>query len=595
MSLFRTYARVLTYLNKEKNASLLICSANIMLAIITIAEPILFGHVIDSIAEKSAIIPTLTIWVCFGISHILAYVLIARGADRLVHRRRLAVLTESFERIIAMPLIWHQQRGTSNALHILLRAVDSMATIWLDFMRQHLSTLVALFVLIPIAFNMNWRLSIVLVVLAIIYVLIARLVMRKTKDGQAAVECYHHNLFQHVSDSISNVSIVQSYNRIKEETSILHQHTNDLLKAQNPVLNWWALASGLNRMASTISIVCVLLLGAFFVAKGQLRVGEVVSFVGFAQLMISRLDQMSNFINLTISSQAKLQEFFAMEDSTFQSKESENLPSLQNVKGAIQFHHVTYKFPNSSQGIFDISFEVKTGQTVAIVGPTGAGKTTLINLLQRIYDPTLGHISIDGINIRSVNRESLRKSLATVFQDAGLFNRTIHDNISIGRTTATNEELYEAAKIAAAHDFILKKTDRYNTMIGEQGSQLSGGEKQRLAIARAVLKNAPILILDEATSALDVETEARVKDALDCISHNRTTFIIAHRLSTVRNADLVLFLEQGHLIEKGSFQELIAKGGRFYKLLKAGGLAINQPTIETKDENVIPLHEAIAS
>lgn len=132
-------------------------------------------------------------------------------------------------------------------------------------------------------------------------------------------------------------------------------------------------------------------------------------------------------------------------------------------------------------------------------------------------------------------------------------------------------------------------------MIGEQGSQLSGGEKQRLAIARAVLKNAPILILDEATSALDVETEARVKDALDCISHNRTTFIIAHRLSTVRNADLVLFLEQGHLIEKGSFQELIAKGGRFYKLLKAGGLAINQPTIETKDENVIPLHEAIAS
>ncbi|MDD9329430.1 MAG: ABC transporter transmembrane domain-containing protein, partial [Bartonella sp.] len=157
--------------------------------------------------------------------------------------------------IIAMPLIWHQQRGTSNALHTLLRAIDSMSTIWLDFMRQHLSTLVALFVLVPIAFKMNWRLSIVLLVLAIIYVLIARLVMQKTKDGQAAVERYHHNLFKHVSDSISNVSIVQSYNRILEETSILHQHAADLLKAQNPVLNWWALASGLNRMASTISIV----------------------------------------------------------------------------------------------------------------------------------------------------------------------------------------------------------------------------------------------------------------------------------------------------------------------------------------------------
>ncbi|WP_208441827.1 glucan ABC transporter ATP-binding protein/ permease [Bartonella raoultii] len=592
MSLFKTYVRVLTYLNREKNTSFLICSANIILALITIAEPILFGRVIDAITEKTGIIVTLTIWVCFGLFHILAYVLVARSADRLAHRRRLAVLTESFERIIAMPLIWHQQRGISNTLHTLLRAVDSMSTIWLDFMRQHLSTLVALFVLIPVAFNMNWRLSTVLVMLAIIYVLIARLVMQKTKNGQAAVECYHHNLFQHVTDSISNVSVVQSYNRIKEETAILHQHTSDLLKAQNPVLNWWALASGLNRMASTISIVCVLLLGAFFITTDQLRIGEVVAFIGFAQLMISRLDQMSGFINLTVSSQARLQDFFVMEDSTFQSKEAENLPSLQNVKGAIEFHHVTYKFPNSSQGVFNISFEIKKGQTVAIVGPTGAGKTTLINLLQRVYEPTFGHISIDGINIRSVNRESLRKSLAIVFQDAGLFNRTIHDNISIGKETATDEELYKAAKIAAAHDFILKKANCYNTIVGEQGSQLSGGEKQRLAIARAVLKNAPILILDEATSALDVETEARVKDALESISHNRTTFIIAHRLSTIRNADVVLFLEQGHLIEKGSFQELINKKGRFYELLKASGLTINQPE---KEENVLSLHEAIAS
>ncbi|WP_336288599.1 glucan ABC transporter ATP-binding protein/ permease [Bartonella sp. CB60] len=591
MSLFKTYARVLTYLNKEKNTSLLICIANVILAVITIAEPILFGRVIDAITNKSDIAFTLTAWVCFGIFNIVAYVLVARSADRLAHRRRLTVLTESFERIIAMPLMWHQQRGTSNALHILLRAIDSMSAIWLDFMRQHLSTFVALFVLIPIAFNMNWRLSVVLVVLAIIYILIARLVMRKTKDGQAAVECYHHNLFKHISDSISNVSIVQSYNRVKEETLALHKHTNNLLKAQNPVLNWWALASGLNRMASTISIVCILLLGAFFVTKDQLRVGEVVAFVGFAQLMISRLDQISNFINVAVSSQAKLQEFFEMEDSTFHINKPENLPCLPNIRGAIQFHHVTYKFPNSSQGIFDISFEVKTGQTVAIVGPTGAGKTTLINLLQRVYDPTFGHISIDGINIRSVNRESLRKSLATVFQDAGLFDRSIRDNIAIGKATATDEELHEAAKIAAAHDFILKKTDHYDTLVGERGSQLSGGERQRLAIARAVLKDAPILILDEATSALDIETEARVKDALDCISQNRTTLIIAHRLSTIRHADLVLFLDHGHLIEKGSFQELIDKGGRFYKLLKAGGLTIDQPM----NENVMQLREAIAS
>ncbi|KEG19599.1 glucan ABC transporter ATP-binding protein/ permease [Bartonella bacilliformis] len=594
MSLFRTYVRVLSYLNQEKNAFLLICTANITLAIITIVEPILFGRVIDTIADKSDILLTLSVWMCFGIFNIIAYVLVARGADRLAHRCRLTVLEKSFARIISMPLIWHQQRGTSHALHTLLRATDSMSSIWLEFMRQHLSTFVALFVLVPVTFKMNWRLSIVLMVLAILYILIARLVMQKTKNGQAAVEHYHHSLFKHITDSISNVSIVQSYNRITEETSALHQHTNNLLRAQNPVLNWWALASGLNRMASTISIVCVLLLGAFFVIKGQLSVGEVVTFVGFSQLMIGRLDQISGFINLAVSSQAKLQEFFDMEDSTFQTNETANLASLLNVKGAIQFHHVTYEFPNSSQGVFDISFEVKVGQTVAIVGPTGAGKTTLINLLQRIYDPTVGYISIDGININSINRESLRKALATVFQDAGLFDRTIRDNISIGKTGATDEELYEAAKMASAHDFILKKSKNYDTLVGERGSQLSGGERQRLAIARAILKNAPILILDEATSALDVETEIRVKNAIDCISENRTTFIIAHRLSTIRNADLVLFLDQGCLIEKGSFQELINKDGHFYKLLKAGGLTINQPATKEKDDNIIPLRKAIA-
>ncbi|YBV97321.1 glucan ABC transporter ATP-binding protein/ permease [Phyllobacteriaceae bacterium JZ32] len=587
MSLLSIYWRSLRYLGAEKRATILICAANIVLAVVAIAEPILFGRVIDSISDKSGIFVTLAQWAGLGVFNIFAFVLVARGADRLAHKRRLGVLSESFERVITMPLAWHHQRGTSNALHTLIRATDSLFTLWLEFMRQHLTTVVALAILVPTAMQMDMRLSLVLIVLGVIYVMIGQLVMRKTKDGQAAVERHHHKVFEHVSDSISNVAVLQSYNRITDEARSLKEYAARLEQAQNPVLNWWALASGLNRMASTLSMVIVLLLGAYLVTRGELRVGEVVAFIGFAQLMIGRLDQVSNFVNQTMTARAKLEEFFEMEDSTAERQEPASARSLDHVEGNIVFENVTFEFANSGQGVYDVSFEAKAGQTVAIVGPTGAGKTTLINLLQRVYDPQHGRILIDGVDTREVSRHSLRHAIATVFQDAGMFNRSIEDNIRIGRTDASNEEVHAAARAAAAHDFILSKSAGYDTVVGERGSQLSGGERQRLAIARAVLKNAPILVLDEATSALDVETEAQVKNAIDELSNNRTTFIIAHRLSTVRNADLVLFLDKGRLVEAGRFDELAAQNGRFAALLRAGGL-IAEETTEKDVSNVTP-------
>lgn len=607
MSLFKTYTRAVSYLMTEKKTVIIICAANIAMAAVQVFIPKIFGWIIDELSLTAqavssgtafsagdtftAVIPYLALWTALGMFSIVATVMVDRGADRLAHRRRLGVLAESYQRIINMPLAWHQKIGTSNALHTMLRACESMFTMWLEFMRQHLASMIQLIILLSVAIWTDYRLSIVLVSLGVIYIMIARLVMTKTKTGQESVEKYHLALFEHVTDSISNVSVVQSYNRADEESARVKQNAQNVLKAQYPVLNWWALAAGLNRMASTITVIVVIVLGAYLVSKGILNIGDVVAFVFFSQMMIGQLDQISNFINLIGSNRAKLDAFYDMMDSTIAAAEPAGLPSLTNVKGDIRFDHVTHEFSNTLQGVYDISFEIKPGQTAAIVGPTGAGKTTLINLLQRIYDPESGVITIDGVDTRTVNRASLRHAMATVFQDSGLFNRTIKENISIGRPDATDEEVFEAAKIAAANDFIRAKTNGYDTRVGERGSLLSGGERQRLAIARAVLKNSPIFVLDEATSALDVETEARVKEAIDTVSRNRTTIIIAHRLSTVRNADLVLFMDRGHIVEQGSFDELAEKGGRFTALLKAGGLTIDHSPHALNRDNAVQVQQ----
>lgn len=572
MSLFQVYARALQYLGVHKFRVSAIVLANIVLAAITIAEPVLFGRIIDAISNKQGVSSMLFLWAGLGVFNTIAFVLVAREADRLAHTRRSTLITEAFGRIIAMPLSWHTQRGTSNALHTLLRACETLFGLWLEFMRQHLATAVALVLLVPTAMAMDMRLSAVLLVLGVLYVIIGKVVMTKTKEGQASVESHYHTVFSHVSDSISNVSVVHSYNRIEAETRALKEFTGKLISAQLPVLDWWALASALNRMASTISMMAILVIGTVLVQRGELAVGDVVAFIGFAGLLIGRLDQMKAFVTQIFEARSKLEDFFVLEDSVREREEPADAGELTNVTGEVEFRDVSFNFANSNEGLRNISFTAKAGQTIAIVGPTGAGKTTLVNLLQRVHEPASGKILVDGVDISKVTRKSLRHSIATVFQDAGLLNRSICDNIKLGREDASHDEVIRAAEAAAAADFIEGRQGGYDTHVGERGNRLSGGERQRIAIARAILKNAPILVLDEATSALDVETENRVKTAIDNLRKDRTTFIIAHRLSTVREADLVIFMDHGRIVEMGGFTELSQSNGRFAALLRASGI-----------------------
>lgn len=588
MSLLQVYWRALEYLAVERRRTILLCSANVALAVAMIAEPVLFGRIIQAIAAQGDVVWEVGLWAALGIFNIVAVVLVARGADRLAHRRRTEVLSDSFEKVITMPLSWHHRHGTSQSLHTLLRAVETLFSLWLEFMRQHLSTAIALMLLIPTALAMDWRMAGVLLCLGVCYLSISRAVMARTKEGQAAVEQHYHRVFSHVSDSIGNVSVLQSYGRLAQETEALRRYTADLIDAQFPVLNWWALATALHRLAATLSMMIVLIIGALLVQNGHLRIGDIIAFTGFATLLIGRLDQITGFVNQVFEARAKLEPFYALEDAVAERTESSDARPVGRLRGDVTFENVSFHFPDSGVGVEDISFHIPAGKTVAIVGPTGAGKTTLINLLQRVYDPKCGNIRVDGIDTRTVTRKSLRDQIATVFQDAGLLNRTIEANIRLGREEAHYDEVHAAATAAAAQDFILAKTDGYDTVVGERGGQLSGGERQRIAIARAVLKDAPILVLDEATSALDVETEMRVKEAIDKLRANRTTFVIAHRLSTVSDADIVIFMERGRIVELGGFQELAMRDkGRFASLLRAGGL------LDQKDRlKAVPLVDA---
>jgi len=578
LTLVQIYKRALGLLAPEKYLAIGLAAAGVVIAATQLAEPVLFGRVVDTLSKGENAFGYIGLWAFLGLFGIVAGVIVGINADRLAHRQKQAHLVSVFEKTIGLPQRLHAARGSGATIRTILSGTSALFWLWLGAMRDQISALFGILLLIPTAIGMDPRMAAILLALATAYTLMNVFVMRKTAAGQAAVESHESALSSRVVDVIGNVMIVQSYARLRLEANALRRISTDLLSAQYPVVTWWGVLTVMQRSAATLTMVEIFSAGAILAGCGELSVGEIVSFVAFASLLIGRLDQLSGFVVRVHQQAPALTALFALIDEAASEDEKPGSTPLLTVAGAVTFDNVSFRYDGAPQGISDVSFKANAGETIAIVGPTGSGKSTTISLLQRFLTPTAGQIMVDGRDIAGVTLRSLRQAIAVVFQDAGLFNRSIGDNIRIGKPDATDAEVEQAARLAEAHDFISRKPGGYAFMIGERGASLSGGERQRIAIARAILKDAPILILDEATSALDSETEAKIKRALDTLRAGRTTFVIAHRLSTVADADQILVLDHGCIVERGRFEELAAGGGLFARLVAEGGFTVPKTT-----------------
>jgi ATP-binding cassette subfamily B protein len=576
MKTLRIYGRVMGMLAGGMRMTIALSVANVLVAGLQFLDPLLFGRVIQMLSGSDAVDPDalwrqaaalLGLWAVIGVGGIAANLFAALQAERFAHRNRLVAMRRFYEHVLSLPLSFHGEAQSGRLMKTMLSGADAMFWVWLSFFREQFATFIATLVLLPLTVFINWRLASALIVLVVLFCGLTLFVVRRTEAGQEHAQHWQFALAGTAQDALANVVVLQSFSRLAAETRLFGDIMDKVIAHQFPVLTWWALVNVLTRAASTFAVITIVLIGTWLHVHGQASVGEIVSFIGLATMLIARLDGAMTFAARLFFEAPGLVAYFAVLDTKTSVPEAPDAVPLVAGAGEVVFEDVSFGYPGGPPILSDVSFTAAPTRSVALVGRTGAGKSTVMALLQRLWDPRTGRILIDGQDLRHVTLESLRRGIGVVFQDAMLLNRTIRDNLLIGNPDATQAELEEACRSADAYEFIIRQPQGFDTLVGERGATLSGGQRQRLAIARAVLKNPPILILDEATSALDAATEARVGVALKALMLGRTTFIIAHRLSTVRDADVILVFDGGRIVEQGDFDSLVAAGGRFAELV----------------------------
>ncbi len=465
-----------------------------------------------------------------------------------------------------LSLSYFEKRRTGKIMSYITNDVAAVQGALVDSMIELFTEGMTLIGSLGAMFYLHWKLSLLTLVTLPLVGQAINIFGKKLRTSSMAVQERTADITSVLQESISSVRVIKSFAREDYEIERFQKENNNNFRAQMKNSQIMATLTPVIEFLAAIGVTMIIWYGGREVINNNLTAGSLIAFLIYAVNLSNPIKRLSRVYGNIQKALSAAERVFEVLDTKPEIENIPNAAALPTIEGYVALNNVTFEYKVGEPALQHLDLKVNPGQVVAIVGPSGAGKTTIANLIPRFYDPTDGNITIDGIDIKTVTLQSLREQIGIVPQETILFNGSVHDNILYGKLDASHEEVVNAAKAANAHNFILDMPEGYDTQIGERGSKLSGGQRQRISIARAILKNPRVLILDEATSALDTESEKLVQEAVDKLMIGRTSFVIAHRLSTVQRADLIVVMEKGRIAEKGTHTELLAAGGLYSKL-----------------------------
>ena len=569
-----TMRRVLRYIRPY----LPMLALSLVLALITVAltlyVPILVGRAVDCLLGVGAVdfdtlrTVLLTIGVCVLLTAAAQWVMNVIN-NRITYLTVQDIRRDAFAHIQSLPLSYLDAHPSGDTVSRMISDADTFADGLLMGFTQLFTGLVTILGTLVFMLTLSPRITLVVVLITPVSLLVANFIASRTYSMFRLQSQTRGEQTALIDEVIGEQKLVQAFGH---EARSLEQfdEVNERLRACSlRAVFFSSLTNPCTRFVNSLVYAGVGLTGALSVVGGALTIGGLSSFLSYANQYTKPFNEISGVITELQNALACAGRIFELIDEPAQEPDAPDAKALQNVCGEVDIEHVCFSYTPERKLIEDFTLHVRPGQRVAIVGPTGCGKTTMINLLMRFYDVKSGSIAVDGLETRGVTRRSLRQNIGMVLQDTWLSSGTIRDNIAMGRPDATDEEIIAAAKASHAHSFIRRLPEGYNTVISETGGQLSQGQKQLLCIARVMLCLPPMLILDEATSSIDTRTELKVQDAFATMMKGRTSFIVAHRLSTIRSADVILVMRDGHIVEQGTHKVLLDKGGFYAKLYQS--------------------------